>query len=210
MKLIFVGPPGAGKGTQAVGVAKEYSIPHISTGDMLRAELKAKSELGREAQAYIDRGELVPDGVIINMVKNRINEDDCKNGYLLDGFPRTIAQAEELLGFAKINRVINLEVPVETLVRRISARYLCKDCGAAYNLPSPDQEKLCTACGAKLYQREDDKAETVKKRLAVYQAQTAPLIEYFSNKGLLSTVNGDRSVEIVHQDIILAVNGNNE
>lgn len=209
MKLIFIGPPGAGKGTQAVIAAKEYDIAHISTGDMLRAELKAKSVLGSEAQGYIDRGELVPDGIIINMVKNRINENDCKNGYLLDGFPRTIAQAEELLSFAKIDRVINLEVPVETLIRRISARWLCKECGAAYNLPSPG-EKVCAACGAALYQREDDKAKTVKNRLAVYQAQTAPLIEYFSKKGLLSTVNGDRSVEMVHQDIVSAVNGNNE
>ncbi|MDL2235671.1 adenylate kinase, partial [Christensenellaceae bacterium OttesenSCG-928-L17] len=174
MKLIFLGPPGAGKGTQAERLCEKYELAHISTGDMLRSERRAKTELGLAAQSYIDKGELVPDQVIIDMVKVRIAQPDCKGGYLLDGFPRTVAQADALMAFADIDAVVNLEVPAEKLVNRISGRRMCPDCGAAFHVSNhPGSE--CGKCSGALYQRDDDKAETVENRLRVYQAQTQPL-----------------------------------
>jgi len=200
MKLIFLGPPGAGKGTQAALVCERYGIAHISTGDMLRQERKAKTPLGVSAQEYIDRGELVPDSVIIGMVRARLAQPDCAKGYLLDGFPRTVAQADALSEFAKIDYVINLAVPRETLVSRISGRRLCPDCGAVYHIRT-HHEPGCRECGATLYQREDDKEETVMNRLRVYEAQTRPLIDYYERKGLLHTIDGNRTPEEVDADI---------
>ena len=200
MKLIFLGPPGAGKGTQAALVCRRYNIAHISTGDMLRAERKAKTPLGISAQSYIDKGELVPDSVIIDMVRLRLAREDCKNGFLLDGFPRTVAQADALAGLTDIDYVINLEVPFARLVSRISGRRICPDCGSVHHI-STHSDCGCRDCGGNLYQRDDDKAETVENRLRVYEAQTEPLIAYYREKGLLHTINGDRSPEEVDADI---------
>ena len=195
MKLIFLGPPGAGKGTQAIKIAESFQIAHISTGDMLRAEMREGTKLGLEAKDLIERGELVPDDVILGMVKNRIQRDDCKNGFLFDGFPRTIAQAEALEEISPIDFVINIDVPAETLIKRISGRRMCAACGAGYHV-STYADTTCK-CGAALYQREDDKEETVRNRLVVYERSTKPLIEYYTNKGLLHTVNGNASIESV-------------
>ena len=195
MKLIFLGPPGAGKGTQAVKIAEKYQIAHISTGDMLRAEMREGTKLGNEAKSLIERGELVPDDVILGMVKNRIQKEDCKNGFLFDGFPRTIAQAEALEEISAIDYVINLDVPAERLISRISGRRMCAECGAGYHV-STYADANCK-CGAVLYQREDDKEETVRNRLVVYERSTKPLIEYYTRKGLLHTVNGDASIDVV-------------
>lgn len=203
MKLIFLGPPGAGKGTQAVRVAEKCGIAHISTGDMLRAEIREGTELGKQAKAIIDRGELVSDDVIIGMVKNRIQANDCKNGFLFDGFPRTVAQADALQEITKIDYVVNIDVPAARLVDRISGRRMCPDCGAAYHI-STYHSDVCT-CGGKLYQRDDDTAETVSNRLAVYERQTQPLIDYYQAKGLLVTVNGDAAVDAVTAEISRAL-----
>lgn len=199
MKLIFLGPPGAGKGTQAVKIAARFGIAHISTGDMLRAEMREGTELGKAAKDLIDRGELVPDDVILGMVKNRIQQDDCKNGFLFDGFPRTIAQAEALEAISAIDHVINIDVPVGTLIRRISGRRMCSACGAGYHV-STYAEPNCT-CGAALYQRDDDKEETVRNRLVVYERSTKPLIDYYQKKGLLHTVNGNADIDTVDAEI---------
>jgi len=195
MKLIFLGPPGAGKGTQAIKIAQRFQIAHISTGDMLRAEIREGTKLGMEAKGLIDRGELVPDDVILGMVKNRIQKEDCKNGFLFDGFPRTIAQAEALENISAIDYVINIEVPVETLIRRISGRRMCADCGAGYHVSTYAEENC--KCGAALYQRDDDKEETVRNRLVVYERSTKPLIDYYTGKGLLHTVNGNADIDVV-------------
>lgn len=200
MKLIFLGPPGAGKGTQAMGVAEHYGIAHISTGDMLRSEIREGTSLGREAQAYMDKGELVPDSVIVGMVKNRIAQEDCKNGFLLDGFPRTIAQAQALEAFTDIDYVIDIDVPFERLLDRITGRRMCPDCGAAYHVSTYSHPK-CGHCGGTLYQREDDKPETVEVRLRQYEKKTEPLITYYKEKGTLRRVNGDQAVEQVAGEI---------
>ena len=199
MKLIFLGPPGAGKGTQAVKIASKFDIVHISTGDMLRAEMREGTELGKAAKSLMDRGELVPDDVILGMVKNRIQQPDCKNGFLFDGFPRTIAQAEALESISPIDAVINLEVPVERLIQRISGRRMCPKCGAAFHI-STRKDNICD-CGTELYQRDDDKEETVRNRLVVYERSTKPLIEYYANKGLLHSINGDNAIDVVDADI---------
>ena len=199
MKLIFLGPPGAGKGTQAVKIASRFEIAHISTGDMLRAEIREGTELGVAAKTLMDRGELVPDDVILGMVKNRIQKPDCKNGFLFDGFPRTIAQAEALEKISSIDAVINIEVPVERLIQRISGRRMCLKCGAAFHV-STRKDNLCD-CGGELYQRDDDREETVRNRLVVYERSTKPLIEYYTNKGLLHTVNGDNEIDLVDAEI---------
>ena len=200
MKLIFLGPPGAGKGTQAERVCAKYDMAHISTGDMLRAEIRSGTELGMKAKGYMDRGELVPDEVLIGMVKKRVQEPDCKNGYLLDGFPRTIAQADALASFENTDLVVNIDVPFERLVDRISGRRMCPDCGAAYHISSYTAP-TCAKCGATLYQRDDDKAETVMNRMKVYREKTQPLIDYYEGKGLLRNVNGDQSIEAVLAEI---------
>lgn len=200
MKLILLGPPGAGKGTQAKGIAERNGIAHISTGDMLRAEIRQGTPLGLEARSFMDKGELVPDSVIIGMVKERIRQDDCKNGFLLDGFPRTVAQADALAGFTDIDYVVNIAVPFERLLKRISGRRMCPDCGATYHV-STYQDTKCSACGGTLYQRDDDKEETVAVRIRQYEAKTEPLIAYYEAKGKLVTVNGDQSVEAVGGEI---------
>ncbi len=204
MKLIFLGPPGAGKGTQAARFAARYGIAHISTGDMLRAELRAGTPLGQQAQGYMNRGELVPDEVILGMVQSRIGQADCANGFLFDGFPRTVAQADALAALCAVDRVVNIDVPQERLVARISGRRMCPDCGAAYHV-STHPDGRCGKCGGALYQREDDREETVRNRLRVYEEQTQPLIEYYAARGLLVTVDGDESIERVTEAIAQAV-----
>lgn len=201
MKLIFVGPPGAGKGTQAVRIAQHYGIAHISTGDMLRAEMREKTELGLRAKSLIDKGELVPDEVILGMVRARIAQQDCRNGFLFDGFPRTVVQADELEHITSIDHVVELAVPFDKLIDRISGRRMCPGCGAAYHTSSY-AHLTCADCGAALYQRDDDRAETVKNRLDVYQRQTETLISYYRNKGKLITIDGDQDVDKVYADVI--------
>ena len=201
MKLIFLGPPGAGKGTQAERIAERYQIAHISTGAMLRAEIRNATPLGAEAKAYIDRGALVPDSVIIGMVEKRIQAADCKNGFLLDGFPRTTAQADALAAIVDIDAVVDIEVPFERLVARISGRRMCPDCGAAYHVTTYSAE-TCAKCGGKLYQRDDDREETVQNRLVVYEEKTAPLIAYYRERGKLLVVDGDAPIDTVTDSIV--------
>ena len=201
MKLIFLGPPGAGKGTQAERIAERFQIAHLSTGDMLRAEIRNATPLGAAAKAYIDRGELVPDSVIVDMVRERIARDDCKNGFLLDGFPRTVVQAEALNAITDIDYAVNIDVPSERLVARISGRRMCPDCGAAYHV-SMYAEPTCRKCSGKLYQRDDDREETVMNRLKVYTEKTAPLIAFYEAAGKLVTVDGDANVDTVTESIL--------
>lgn len=207
MKLIFLGPPGAGKGTQAERVAARFGLAHISTGDMLRAEMRAGTPLGQAAKSYVDAGGLVPDDVIMGMVAERIKKPDCAEGFLFDGFPRTVAQADALSGISDIDCVVNIEVPAERIVSRISGRRMCAKCGAAYHVSTLDGE-TCQKCGGALYQRDDDKRETVANRLRVYEAQTQPLIAYYAEKGLLKSVDGDQGIELVERAIagVLPVN----
>ena len=199
MHLIFLGPPGAGKGTQAKQTAAELKIAHISTGDMLRAEIRAGSELGIAAKTLIDRGELVSDDVILAMVAERIKQPDCANGFLFDGFPRTLRQAKALDRIAEIDRVIDIEVPFDRLVDRISGRRMCS-CGESYHVSTYSSD-VCAKCGGKLYQRDDDREETVRNRLDVYRRQTSVLIDYYRGKGILTVVDGDQTIEKVASDI---------
>ena len=201
MKLIFLGPPGAGKGTQAEKISEHYGIAHISTGDMLRKEMREGTELGKAAKGFIDKGELVSDEVIIGMVENRIKAADCEKGYLFDGFPRTIAQADALLSISDIDMVINIDVPAERLVERIGGRRMCAGCGTGYHV-STYHKDICEKCGAELFIRDDDKPETVLNRITVYERQTQPLIDYYDAKGMLRTVDGDRTPEAVRNDIL--------
>lgn len=195
MKMIFLGPPGAGKGTQAVRVCERLGIPQISTGDILRRAIKDQTPTGLAAKSYIDKGQLVPDSVVIDIVRERLAQDDCANGYLLDGFPRTVPQAQALATFADIDVVIDIEVSDEALTRRLSGRRVCLACGGTYHVATLDGATTCAKCGAELIQRDDDKAETVLNRLAVYHAQTAPLIDFYTEKGLLKAVDGAKSME---------------
>jgi len=212
MRLILLGAPGAGKGTQAEYLSKRFSIPHISTGDILRENVKNETELGKKAKEYMDKGLLVPDEIVIEIVKDRISKEDCKNGFLLDGFPRTIAQAEALdkvleeLG-QKIDKVLNIEVPDEKILERMSGRRICKNCGASFHVISrpPQKEGVCDVCGGELYQREDDKEETVKKRLEVYHAQTQPLIDYYKAKGLLVVAYGQEEIADTTKEVLKAL-----
>lgn len=200
LKLILLGPPGAGKGTQAERIADRFGIAHISTGDMLRAEMRRVTPLGLAAKSLIDRGELVPDDVIIGMVESRIAADDCKDGFLLDGFPRTIAQAEALAALTALDHAINISVPFERLVGRAVGRRVCPKCGAAYHTDT-HHDAACQKCGETLVQRDDDREETVRNRVTVYETNTAPLIAYYDGKGLLRTVDGDRPIDEVAADI---------
>lgn len=204
MRLMFVGPPGAGKGTQAVRVAAKYNIPHISTGDMLREEIKSGTELGKQAKSYIDAGELVPDQVIIEMVKERISKPDAASGFLLDGFPRTRQQAEALGTFATLDAVININVPDDKLIHRICGRRICTSCGATYHESMLEDPKRCPKCGSSLYVRDDDKEEIVKQRLSVYKEKTQPLIEYYTDLGILHDVVGSGGIDDI-TDTILGV-----
>ncbi len=201
MNLILLGPPGAGKGTQAAKIAGRYSLPHISTGDMLRSEIAYKTPLGMKAKALIDEGELVPDDIITAMVKNRIARKDCANGFLLDGFPRTIAQAEALVQFADIDRAVCIEVPDEAIVERMASRRLCPLCKRTYSVGAEtDKEHYCD-CGAQLVARDDDRPETVRHRLKVYGDMTLPLVDFFRQRDMLSTVDGVGDVDSVAEQI---------
>ena len=208
MKLLIMGRPGAGKGTQAANIKEYYNIPHISTGDMFRAAIKNESKLGLTAKGYMDKGQLVPDEVTIGIVQERLLEDDCKKGFLLDGFPRTIAQAEALETFLKANgivldAVLDVNVPAEILVRRMVGRRVCKGCGATFHVEfnAPKQEGICDVCGTPLIQRADDTYETANSRLEVYDNNTAPLLDFYNTRGLLKTVNGDQALDKVFEDI---------
>ena len=202
MNIIFLGPPGAGKGTQAQKICEALSIPQISTGDILRRAMKEGTETGLKAKRYIDAGQLVPDGVMIDIVKERLADADCAGGYILDGFPRTVPQAEALDGFAVIDSVIELDVADQVLVDRLSGRRVCLKCGATYHLSMLNGETRCANCGEELIQRNDDKAETVLNRLKVYHEQTEPLIAFSDKKGLLHKVAGDQGIEGTFQAIM--------
>ena len=205
MNLIFLGPPGAGKGTQAVRVCEQLGIPQISTGDILRRAIKNETPTGLAAKSYIDKGQLVPDSVVIDIVRERLVQDDCKNGYLLDGFPRTVAQAEALEGFAKIDAVVDINVSDEKLVARLSGRRVCLSCGGTYHVSQLNGSMTCAKCGNELIQRADDKAETVLSRLTVYHAQTEPLIDFYTKRGLIKTVDGSKPMEECYAAILEAL-----
>ena len=209
MKIIMLGAPGAGKGTQAKKIAAKYSIPHISTGDIFRANIKNGTELGLKAKSYMDAGGLVPDEITIGMLLDRIHQADCENGYVLDGFPRTIPQAESLTEALKkigeaIDFAVNVDVPDENIINRMSGRRACLNCGATYHIVynAPKTENVCDTCGQELVLRDDDKPETVKKRLDVYHDQTQPLIDYYKNEGVLAEVDGTLDMEDVFQAIV--------
>lgn len=201
MNIIFLGPPGAGKGTQAQIVCQRLGIPQVSTGDMLRAAIAAGTEMGRKAKEYMDQGQLVPDEVVIGIVKDRLADPDCQKGYILDGFPRTVKQAKALSTFAKIDVAINLDVPDDVLVKRLSGRRVCPLCGAPYHVDRLNGETVCRADGTPLIQRDDDKAETVLNRLAVYHQKTAPLIDHYREAGLLKNIGGGLSLEEISEEI---------
>ncbi|MBQ7066564.1 MAG: adenylate kinase [Lachnospiraceae bacterium] len=209
MKIIMLGAPGAGKGTQAKMIADKYSVPHISTGDIFRANIKNGTELGMEAKKYMDQGLLVPDELTVKILLDRVSNDDCKNGYVLDGFPRTIPQAEVLdnalneLG-DKIDFAINVDVPDENIINRMSGRRACVACGATYHIVHipPKTEGICDKCGEGLILRDDDKPETVKNRLDVYHEQTQPLIDFYEKKGVLKSVDGTIPMEDVFKSIV--------
>lgn len=202
MKLIFLGPPGAGKGTQATGVSSHLRVPHISTGDMFRSAIKNQTPTGLEAKRYMDAGQLVPDSVVIAMVKERLAMPDCENGYLLDGFPRTVEQAEALEKFAAPDAVVDIEVPDEMLVDRLTGRRVCATCSGTFHISKLADEKLCPVCGGELYQRDDDKPATISNRLNVYHEQTAPLIGYYAGRGRLKRIDGNARPEDVFQNIL--------
>lgn len=202
MKVILLGAPGAGKGTQAVRLAERYKIPHISTGDIFRSNIKERTPIGIVAKSYIDKGQLVPDEVTIQIVKERLEKDDCKNGYLLDGFPRTVSQAEALDGFSEVDSVVNIDVPLHKLMRRITGRRVCGKCGESYHIDYLDGSTSCKKCDGELIQRADDNEETVGKRLEVYEKQTAPLIDHYKSKGKLIDVDGDGDIDSVFAAIV--------
>lgn len=213
MNIILMGLPGAGKGTQASEIVKKFPIPHISTGDMFRKAIKDETDLGKEAKSYMDRGELVPDEVTVGIVKERISEDDAKKGFLLDGFPRTIDQAESLSQIMseldrEIDAVINIEVPEEELMNRLTGRRICEQCGTTYHLVfnPPKVDGICDIDGGKLYQREDDNPETVSNRLSVNVKQSKPILEYYNNKGVLKNIDGSKDIDEVTKDVIDILN----
>ncbi|MCR5234368.1 MAG: adenylate kinase [Lachnospiraceae bacterium] len=209
MKIIMLGAPGAGKGTQAKMIAAKYEIPHVSTGDIFRANIKEQTELGMEAKKYMDQGLLVPDELTVKILLDRVAKDDCKNGYVLDGFPRTIPQAEVLdKAVSELNEsidyAINVDVKDENIIRRMSGRRACLKCGATYHIEHipPKKEGICDACGSELVLRDDDKPETVEKRLKVYHEQTQPLIDYYNKKGILREVDGSQDMKDVFNAIV--------
>ena len=209
MKIIMLGAPGAGKGTQAKKIAEKYDIPHISTGDIFRANIKEGTELGKKAKTYMDQGLLVPDELVVDLVVDRLQKDDCKKGYILDGFPRTIPQAESLTEaldkiHEKMDFAIDVEVPDENIVTRMGGRRACVGCGATYHIVfnPTKKEGICDTCGEALILRDDDKPETVQKRLDVYHAQTQPLIDYYKNEGILKEVDGTMDMEDVFKAIV--------
>ena len=213
MKIIMLGAPGAGKGTQAKMIAEKFNIPHISTGDIFRANIKNGTELGKKAKEFMDKGQLVPDELTVEILLDRVAADDCKNRSVLDGFPRTIPQADVLdkeltkLG-DKVDFAINVDVPDENIVRRMSGRRACLKCGATYHIEHipPKQEGICDKCGSELVQRDDDKPETVQNRLSVYHEQTQPLIDYYNKKNILKSVDGTKDMQEVFSDIVNILN----
>lgn len=214
MHILLMGPPGAGKGTQAEKLVADFPIPHISTGDMFRAAVKNGTELGKEAKKYMDAGGLVPDEVTIGIVKERLSQPDCQKGFILDGFPRTKEQAVALdeilkeLGI-KLDAAVNISVPYADLVARVTGRRICKKCGATYHViyNPPKQEGVCDKCSGELYQRNDDKEETVKKRLEAYHSQTAPLIAYYEQEGVFKDIDGTQPIGKVYADVVASVKG---
>ncbi len=209
-KVVLLGAPGAGKGTQAELLAEKFGVPHISTGDLLREEVRQGTELGRQAKGYMDRGELVPDELMIAMIKGCLGSGGRgRDGFILDGFPRTVAQAEALAEIVKLDRVIDLRLPEEEVVRRLSARRVCPRCGKVYNLvlSPPKREGLCDECGSPLVQREDDRPEVIRRRYRVYMEESAPVAEFYRRRGLLREVDGARPVEEVHRAVLAAIEG---
>jgi adenylate kinases len=212
LRTVLLGPPGAGKGTQAVRIVEKYNIPHISTGDIFRENIKNGTELGKKAQEYMNKGELVPDDLVIEIATTRLLADDCKNGFLLDGFPRTVYQAEKLDEFLaahgqKLDKVLDIEVGFDELMVRLTGRRVCKKCGASYhvvNIP-PKKEGICDICGGELIQRADDNAETAKNRIDVYNEQTKPLVDYYKNAGNLAVIDGTTPLEVTFKDIVSAL-----
>ncbi|MBC5998084.1 adenylate kinase [Romboutsia ilealis] len=212
MRIILLGPPGAGKGTQAAGIVEKYNIPHISTGDIFRKNIKEGTDLGKKAKEYMDQGLLVPDELTVGLVTDRITQADCENGFMLDGFPRNVSQAEQLDTFLKENNielsnVINIEVDKNILVSRAVGRRICKSCGATYHVEfnPPKIEGVCNVCQGELYQRADDNEETVSKRIQVYLDETKPLADYYAKVGILSNINGQQSIDEVFGDIVAAL-----
>ena len=212
MRIILLGPPGAGKGTQAAGIVEKYNIPHISTGDIFRKNIKEGTDLGKKAKEYIDQGLLVPDELTVGLVTDRITQADCENGFMLDGFPRNVSQAEQLDAFLKENNielsnVINIEVDKNILVSRAVGRRICKSCGATYHVEfnPPKIEGVCNVCQGELYQRADDNEETVSKRIQVYLDETKPLVNYYSQEGIIANINGQQSIDKVFADIVNAL-----
>lgn len=213
MQLLLMGPPGAGKGTQAAELVKRFSIPQISTGDMFRAAVKEGTELGKKAKACMEAGTLVPDEVTIGIVRERLGKDDCKNGFMLDGFPRTVEQADALEKILdelnlKLTKVLNIHVPAEDLIERAVGRRICKKCGATYHVKfnPPKVKSKCDNCGGELYQRADDNAETMKTRLATYENSTRPLIEYYKKAGVYTEVDGRQPIAKVTEDLVNVLN----
>ncbi len=208
MNIVLLGPPGAGKGTQALRIAKNHSIPHISTGDIFRRAVADETELGVRAKGFMNRGELVPDEVVIGIVKERLDEPDCANGFLLDGFPRTVAQAEVLeatlvKGGRELDSVLDIEVGRDSLIKRLTGRRTCRACGKVYHLTfePPKLATTCDTCGGELWQRDDDTEDTVTKRLNVYDEQTSPLIDFYRQRGLLVEIDGEKNVDDVSSDV---------
>ncbi|KKY00814.1 adenylate kinase [Paraclostridium benzoelyticum] len=212
MRIILLGPPGAGKGTQAAGIVEKYNIPHISTGDIFRKNIKEGTELGKKAKGYIDQGLLVPDELTVGLVTDRIAQPDCEKGFMLDGFPRNVAQAQHLDEYLKevgisLDKVVNIEVDKDILVGRAVGRRICKSCGATYHVEfnPPKVDGVCDVCGGELYQRADDNEETVSKRIQVYLDETKPLVNYYSEEGIIANINGQQSIENVFGDIVEAL-----
>ena len=201
MKIILLGAPGAGKGTQAKRLAEKYDIPHVSTGDIFRANIKNQTPIGIVAKSYIDKGQLVPDEVTVEIVKQRLNEPDCQKGYLFAGFPRNVYQAEELDKISNVEKVIDIEVDLNKLLKRITGRRVCA-CGESYHVDFLEGKTECARCGGKLYQRADDNEATVNERLSVYQKQTAPLIDYYKKAGKLVVIDGDKAIDEVFEEIV--------
>nr|UWI50289.1 adenylate kinase [Clostridioides difficile] len=212
MRIILLGPPGAGKGTQAAGIVEKYNIPHISTGDIFRKNIKEGTELGKKAKEYMDQGLLVPDELTVGLVTDRISQEDCKNGFMLDGFPRNVAQGEHLDVFLKnagivLDKVVNIEVDKSILVSRAVGRRICKSCGATYHVEfnPPKVKGVCDVCQGELYQRADDNEETVSKRIQVYLDETKPLVNYYSKQGIIADIKGDQAIDKVFEDIVAAL-----
>ncbi len=207
MKLVIFGPPSAGKGTQAQKLAKRYGIPQVATGDLLREHVAKKTPIGLKVKEYLDSGKLGPDDLIVQMIAERVSEPDCRDGYLLDGFPRTIGQAKELEKMTEVDIVLNIVVDLEVLVERAVGRRICPKCAAVYHVKfnAPKTEGVCDMCGFTLIQRDDDKEATVRNRLKVYQEQTAPLVEHFKRKGVLVDIDGSGGIEAVHAQMVAAI-----